>query len=104
MLTVLFIAQKQQQNSSTLDVNLKPLSPWLFLKKKKKTSLIVLFFFLLYPLLFKKNYKKQLINTPTLLVLFFLFPSGERSAQRKAFMRVIVSPIGRRHKDELIGR
>lgn len=35
MLTVLFIAQKQQQNSSTLDVNLKPLSPWLFLKKKK---------------------------------------------------------------------
>lgn len=49
MLTVLFIAQKQQQNSSTLDVNLKPLSPWLFLKKKKEKDLPYCFF-LLYPL------------------------------------------------------
>lgn len=65
MLTVLFIAQKQQQNSSTLDVNLKPLSPWLFLKKrKKKTSLIVCLFFAI-PfneksfVLLKKNKKQE---------------------------------------------
>lgn len=45
MLTVLFIAQKQQQNSSTLDVNLKPLSPWLFLKKKKEKDLPYCLFF-----------------------------------------------------------
>lgn len=65
MLTVLFIAQKQQQNSSTLDVNLKPLSPWLFLKKKKKTSLIVCLFFAIpfneksFVLLKKTKKKKQ---------------------------------------------
>lgn len=78
MLTVLFIAQKQQQNSSTLDVNLKPLSPWLFLKKKtKKKDLPYCFCFFAIPfneksfVLLKKKYKKQLINTPTLLVLYF---------------------------------
>lgn len=49
MLTVLFIAQKQQQNSSTLDVNLKPLSPWLFLKKKEKDLPYCLFVFFAIP-------------------------------------------------------
>lgn len=83
MLTVLFIAQKQQQNSSTLDVNLKPLSPWLFLKKKEKEKDLPYCLFVCFAIPFneksfvllkKTKNKKQLINTPTLLVLFFYSP------------------------------
>lgn len=86
MLSVLFIAQKQQQNSSTLDVNLKPLSPWLFLKGKKKRP--PLLFFLVYPLtknllFYLKKYKKQLINTPTLLVPFFFYSPVMKDQHRE---------------------